>query len=102
MDPDRHIESPRGWGMKPFLSLPRRLSRLIGDGVADARGREALEAQAAGGAPAAGVNLVLVARPGEFEGRPQLMPQAHDPPLVQVDQGGVDEQGAFRAGCPTR
>ena len=74
--------------MKP-CSLPSRPSRLIGDGVGDARGREAPEAQAAGGAPATGVDLVLVARPGEFEGRPQLKPQAYIPP-VQVDQGRVD------------
>ena len=49
-------------GIPPYpRCLQARLSRLIGDGVGDARGREALAAQAAGGAPAAGAALILVA-----------------------------------------
>jgi len=46
-------------------------------------------------------SFVLVARPGEFEGRAQLKPQAHDPRFVQVDQGGVDGKVRFGRG-PTR
>ena len=81
-------------------ATPGELWRLlVGDGVGEARGGEALEAQAAGGAPAAGSDLVLVARPGEFEGRAQFKPQAHDAPFVQVDQGGVDGKVGFGPGA---
>ncbi len=62
-----------------------RFLRAVRDRVGDARGGKAFEAQPARRAPAAGQDVVLVARPGEFQGGPQVQTKAHDPGLVQLD-----------------
>src|SRR6266568_2998850 len=88
----------------PILSrrAGRRLPPLpVGNGVLDARFREALEAEEAALAGPAGLVFGLVARPRQLEGRVELPPAPHDLSLGHRDHRGDDAKVRFRPRAPS-